>query len=108
MTAGHPAQARRGSAPARRDDGGRQRPPRRLGRGAGSPGGAFNVVNRLGENTGRSLGEHLGVDVLAFTGSCEVGRHVLRYTAGSNLKLKLGGSRPTSSCPTAPTWAGRQ
>jgi gamma-glutamyl-gamma-aminobutyraldehyde dehydrogenase len=45
------------------------------------------------------------VDVLAFTGSGEVGRHFLRYAAGSNLKrvwLELGGKSPNIILPDAP------
>jgi gamma-glutamyl-gamma-aminobutyraldehyde dehydrogenase len=72
---------------------------------AGLPDGVFNVVNGRGEITGRALGEHPGVDVIAFTGSTEVGRHFLRYAAGSNLKrvwLELGGKSPNIILPDAP------
>ncbi|TDC58533.1 aldehyde dehydrogenase family protein [Actinomadura sp. KC345] len=72
---------------------------------AGLPDGAFNVVNGHGETAGRALGEHPGVDVVAFTGSTEVGRHFLRYAAGSNLKrvwLELGGKSPNIILPDAP------
>ncbi|WP_242905496.1 aldehyde dehydrogenase [Actinomadura terrae] len=72
---------------------------------AGLPPGVFNVVNGPGEIAGRALGEHPDVDVLAFTGSTEVGRHFLRYAAGSNLKrvwLELGGKSPNIILPDAP------
>ncbi|MFI0355109.1 aldehyde dehydrogenase [Actinomadura sp. 9N407] len=72
---------------------------------AGLPPGAFNVVNGAGEIAGRALGEHPGVDVVAFTGSAEVGRHFLRYAADSNLKrvwLELGGKSPNIILPDAP------
>ncbi|RFS83178.1 aldehyde dehydrogenase family protein [Actinomadura spongiicola] len=72
---------------------------------AGLPPGVFNVVNGPGEVAGRALGEHPDVDVLAFTGSTEVGRHFLRYAAGSNLKrvwLELGGKSPNIILPDAP------
>ncbi|QKG21459.1 aldehyde dehydrogenase family protein [Actinomadura verrucosospora] len=72
---------------------------------AGLRPGAFNVVNGPGEVAGRALGEHPGVDVLAFTGSTEVGRHFLRYAAASNLKrvwLELGGKSPNIILPDAP------
>ncbi|GAA3975411.1 aldehyde dehydrogenase [Actinomadura viridis] len=72
---------------------------------AGLPPGAFNVVNGRGEVAGRALGEHPGVDVVAFTGSGEVGRHFLRYAAASNLKrvwLELGGKSPNIILPDAP------
>ncbi|MFI0373741.1 aldehyde dehydrogenase family protein [Actinomadura sp. 1N219] len=72
---------------------------------AGLPPGVFNVVNGPGEVAGRALGEHPSVDVLAFTGSTEVGRHFLRYAADSNLKrvwLELGGKSPNIILPDAP------
>ncbi|WP_067815743.1 aldehyde dehydrogenase family protein [Actinomadura kijaniata] len=72
---------------------------------AGLPPGVLNVVNGRGGVAGRALGEHPGVDVLAFTGSTEVGRHFLRYAADSNLKrvwLELGGKSPNIVLPDAP------
>jgi gamma-glutamyl-gamma-aminobutyraldehyde dehydrogenase len=57
----------------------------------------FNVVPGLGEVAGRALGMHIGVDMVTFTGSTEVGRHFLRYSADSNLKrivLECGGKSP--------------
>ncbi|GAA2439018.1 aldehyde dehydrogenase [Actinomadura vinacea] len=72
---------------------------------AGLPPGVFNVVSGRGEVAGRALGEHPGVDAVAFTGSGEVGRHFLRYAAGSNLKrvwLELGGKSPNIILPDAP------
>jgi gamma-glutamyl-gamma-aminobutyraldehyde dehydrogenase len=64
---------------------------------AGLPDGVLNVVPGLGEVAGRALGLHMGVDMIAFTGSTEVGRHFLRYAADSNLKdvvLECGGKSP--------------
>lgn len=64
---------------------------------AGIPAGVFNVVPGLGHVTGRALGLHPDVDVVTFTGSTEVGRHFLRYSADSNLKkivLECGGKSP--------------
>jgi 4-(gamma-glutamylamino)butanal dehydrogenase len=64
---------------------------------AGLPDGVLNVVPGLGEVAGRALGLHMDVDVITFTGSTEVGRHFLRYSADSNLKrivLELGGKSP--------------
>ncbi|WP_431784528.1 aldehyde dehydrogenase [Streptomyces chumphonensis] len=72
---------------------------------AGLPPGVLNVVNGDGPVTGRALGLHPGVDVLAFTGSTAVGRHYLRYAADSNLKrvwLELGGKSPNIILPDAP------
>ena len=64
---------------------------------AGLPDGVFNVVPGLGPVTGQALGRHLDVDVLAFTGSGQVGAQLLHYAADSNLKrvyLELGGKTP--------------
>lgn len=64
---------------------------------AGIPDGVLNVVPGLGETTGRALGLHPDVDVLAFTGSTEVGAHFLQYAGQSNLKqvwLECGGKSP--------------
>ncbi|MER5748307.1 aldehyde dehydrogenase [Streptomyces sp. NPDC002088] len=72
---------------------------------AGLPPGVLNVVNGLGPTTGRAIGLHPDVDVLAFTGSTAVGRHFLRYAADSNLKrvwLELGGKSPNIVLPDAP------
>lgn len=64
---------------------------------AGVPDGVFNVVPGLGHVAGRALGLHPDVDAVTFTGSTEVGRAFLRYSADSNLKevaLELGGKSP--------------
>jgi 4-(gamma-glutamylamino)butanal dehydrogenase len=64
---------------------------------AGLPDGVLNVVPGLGEVAGQALGLHMDVDVITFTGSTEVGRRFLRYSADSNLKrivLELGGKSP--------------
>lgn len=61
---------------------------------AGIPAGVFNVLPGLGESTGKTLGLHMDVDCLAFTGSTEVGKYFMAYSAQSNLKqiwLECGG-----------------
>ncbi len=63
---------------------------------AGLPAGALNVVNGDGAVTGAALAEHEGIDKVAFTGSAETGRIILKAAAG-NLKkvsLELGGKSP--------------
>ena len=63
---------------------------------AGVPAGVINVVTGFGHETGAALTEHYGVDKVAFTGSTEVGREIVRAAAG-NLKkitLELGGKSP--------------
>jgi gamma-glutamyl-gamma-aminobutyraldehyde dehydrogenase len=64
---------------------------------AGVPGGVFNVVPGLGETAGQAIGRHMDVDMVAFTGSTEVGRCFLKYASESNLKrvvLECGGKSP--------------
>jgi len=64
---------------------------------AGVPDGVINVVCGYGETVGKALGEHSDVDCVAFTGSTEIGRMFLRYSADSNLKrvlLECGGKNP--------------
>lgn len=76
-----------------------------LAQQAGIPDGVFNVVPGFGETAGASLGLHMDVDKIAFTGSNEVGRFFLRYAADSNLKsvsLELGGKSPQLVLADAP------
>lgn len=64
---------------------------------AGVPKGALSLVCGLGEKVGEPLGRHMDVDVVSFTGSTEVGRYFLKYSAESNLKeivLECGGKSP--------------
>jgi gamma-glutamyl-gamma-aminobutyraldehyde dehydrogenase len=64
---------------------------------AGVPDGVFNVVPGFGETAGQALGRHHDVDCIAFTGSTEVGKYFLSYSAESNAKqvwLELGGKSP--------------
>ncbi len=63
---------------------------------AGFPDGVVQLINGLGETAGAALTAHPGVDKIAFTGSTEVGKIILRASAG-NLKrvsLELGGKSP--------------
>lgn len=61
------------------------------------PPGVFNVVTGDGPDVGRALGLHMDVDGLFFTGSTQVGKYFMEYSAQSNLKrlgLELGGKSP--------------
>ncbi|TIC85687.1 aldehyde dehydrogenase [Nocardioides sp. GY 10127] len=53
---------------------------------AGLPDGVLNVVTGFGAEAGRAIGLHEDVDAVAFTGSTEVGKLFLGYSAQSNLK----------------------
>ena len=61
-------------------------------RQADLPPGVVNILTGAGD-TGRLLVEHPGVDKVAFTGSTEVGKAIMRAVAGTDkrLTLELGG-----------------
>jgi betaine-aldehyde dehydrogenase len=63
--------------------------------GAGLPPGVVNIVTGDGD-TGAALVRHPGVDKIAFTGSVEVGKAIMRSAADSlkKLSLELGGKSP--------------
>ena len=64
---------------------------------AGVPKAALQLICGLGEEVGAALGQHMDVDMISFTGSTEVGRLFLQYSAQSNLKevvLECGGKSP--------------
>ncbi|WP_405182529.1 aldehyde dehydrogenase family protein [Nocardia sp. NBC_01377] len=65
-------------------------------REAGLPDGVLNVVTGYGETTGAALAAHPDVDKIAFTGSTEVGRLIVKAAAGNlkRLTLELGGKSP--------------
>ena len=68
-----------------------------LGAEAGIPDGVLNVVTGPGDTVGAAIGRHPDIDCVAFTGSTEVGRRFLAWSAESNLKrvlLELGGKSP--------------
>ena len=63
---------------------------------AGLPEGVVNIVPGFGPTAGAALAAHAGVDKITFTGSTEVGREIIKASAG-NLKrvtLELGGKSP--------------
>ncbi|ELZ5939324.1 aldehyde dehydrogenase [Providencia sp. 21OH12SH02B-Prov] len=64
---------------------------------AGVPKGALSLVCGLGEKVGEAIGRHNDIDIVSFTGSTDVGRLFLKYSAESNLKeivLECGGKSP--------------
>lgn len=64
---------------------------------AGVPDGVVNLVNGYGHTAGAAITAHPDVDKVAFTGSTEVGREIIRASAASNLNkitLELGGKSP--------------
>jgi aldehyde dehydrogenase (NAD+) len=68
----------------------------RLFEEAGFPPGVFNVVTGYGVPTGSALVRHPGVDKVAFTGSTETGKLVMKDAADhlAKVSLELGGKSP--------------
>ena len=63
---------------------------------AGLPDGVVNIITGFGPGAGSSIAEHPDIDKVAFTGSGEVGRLILKAST-VNLKrvsLELGGKSP--------------
>jgi len=70
---------------------------------AGVPPGVVNLVPGYGETAGAALCAHPDIRKVAFTGSTEVGRQIVRAAVG-NLKkvsLELGGKSPVIVCADA-------
>lgn len=63
---------------------------------AGLPDGVVNIVTGFGETAGAALASHPGVDKVAFTGSTEVGRLIVKAAAADlkKVSLELGGKSP--------------
>jgi len=63
---------------------------------AGIPGGVVNIVTGRGEVTGAAIAAHPDIDKVAFTGSPETARHIVRASAGNmkRLTMELGGKSP--------------
>jgi len=63
---------------------------------AGFPDGVVNIVTGFGETAGAALAGHPGIDKVAFTGSTEVGKIIVRAAAKDlkKVSLELGGKSP--------------
>jgi aldehyde dehydrogenase (NAD+) len=76
----------------------------RLFEEAGFPAGTINLVHGLGEEAGDALARHSDVDVVAFTGSYNVGAHIRRLAAASDYKtcaLEMGSKSAVIVCEDA-------
>ncbi|MCO6438382.1 MAG: aldehyde dehydrogenase family protein [Phycisphaerae bacterium] len=68
-----------------------------LSQEAGFPDGVINVVPGFGPTAGAAIARHMDIDKVAFTGSTEVGKQIMKAAAETNLKrvtLELGGKSP--------------
>jgi aldehyde dehydrogenase (NAD+) len=68
----------------------------RIGLDAGLPPGVLQILPGAGSGAGMALVRHAGVDKVAFTGSTEVGRTVIREAAATlkRVSVELGGKSP--------------
>ena len=68
----------------------------RIGLDAGLHPGVLQILPGAGSGAGMALVRHPGVDKVAFTGSTEVGKTILREAAGSlkRVSVELGGKSP--------------
>jgi acyl-CoA reductase-like NAD-dependent aldehyde dehydrogenase len=62
----------------------------------GLPPGTVNVVTGPGGTVGEALSSHRNIDMVAFTGSCEVGKEIMASASQTvkRLQLELGGKNP--------------
>jgi gamma-glutamyl-gamma-aminobutyraldehyde dehydrogenase len=78
-----------------------------LAQEAGLPDGVLNVVTG-GPAVGEAIGRHADIDVVGFTGSTEVGKLFMKYSAESNMKpvwTECGGKGPNIVFADAPDLA---
>lgn len=72
---------------------------------AGVPAGVLNVLNGDGKTVGNALAIHKEVDIIGFTGSQKIGRHLMKLSSESEVIkkciLELGGKGPVIVEPDA-------
>lgn len=67
---------------------------------AGMPEGVINIIPGFGDDTGNAMVTHPGIDKIAFTGSTDVGKKIIRGSADTlkRVSLELGGKSPLIIC----------
>jgi acyl-CoA reductase-like NAD-dependent aldehyde dehydrogenase len=67
------------------------------------PEGVVNIVTGFGPTAGGAIAAHPDIDKVAFTGSTEVGKEILKLSAGNlkHVSLELGGKSPNIIFPDA-------
>ncbi|KAH3246728.1 hypothetical protein KXW23_002667 [Aspergillus fumigatus] len=70
---------------------------------AGFPPGVVNIVNGYGREAGAALASHPLVDKIAFTGSTQTAREIMKMAAGTlkDITLETGGKSPLLVFPDA-------
>lgn len=63
---------------------------------AGFPAGVVNILNGYGREAGAAIVTHADVDKIAFTGSTNTGKEIMKMAAGTmkNITLETGGKSP--------------
>ncbi len=61
---------------------------------AGIPRGAFNVITGSGSGIGDYLVNHPKINMISFTGSTSVGKHIAQICGMKKIHLELGGKAP--------------
>ncbi|RDW92268.1 aldehyde dehydrogenase-5 [Coleophoma crateriformis] len=64
---------------------------------AGVPPGVINILNGVGRVTGAAIASHLDIDKVAFTGSTQTGREIMKLASINlkNISLETGGKSPS-------------
>ncbi|KAF7551819.1 hypothetical protein G7Z17_g4744 [Cylindrodendrum hubeiense] len=64
---------------------------------AGLPAGVVNIIPGIGSVSGKALAGHMDVDKIAFTGSTNTGRAIMKSAANNlkNITLECGGKSPS-------------
>jgi aldehyde dehydrogenase (NAD+) len=70
---------------------------------AGLPEGVVNIITGFGPTAGGAIAAHPDIDKVAFTGSTEVGKEILKASVGNlkRISLELGGKSPNIVFPDA-------
>ena len=63
---------------------------------AGFPPGVVNILNGYGKDAGAAIASHLGIDKIAFTGSTNTARTIMKMASVNlkNITLETGGKSP--------------
>jgi len=61
---------------------------------AGIPGGVVNLITGKGEEIGNEIIKNKNISAISFTGSREVGEHILKNSYTHRVGLELGGKNP--------------
>ena len=63
---------------------------------AGIPEGVINIIPGFGNEAGHAIVEHPGIRKIAFTGSTQAGKNIMKHSAETlkRVTLELGGKSP--------------